>query len=394
MYTEISQRGAGVTHDAGSMRPLATDELAALATPAYVYDAAVVVCRYRALRAALGTELVVSLKANSLLDLGLRCYPAFIDGIELASLGELQTVVGRVAAPRYVNNPSMDDTFMQAALASGATFIVDSLLQAERLARSPKRRNPPTVMLRLNPWQLGALVPGRAADHFGMQAQDAVRAAALLREGGCTLLGVHCFAGSYSFSGHGAALVEALAPVLLTLEQAIGTPFERVNLGGGFAECWEAQPEAMERYRAALSRLPGRWTLMHEAGRAVFADAGAFVTRVVVTKRLGRELVAVCDGGIAQSFLLGMTEGSLRKHRSPQLAGPVGPNSEGLDVRFVGSSCSRSDVIGFAAAPAQLPQVGTWCVFDGCGAYHSSYTVSDFLRLGAANQYVLGTSDA
>jgi diaminopimelate decarboxylase len=372
---------------------LSPEVVASLATPAYVYDAEVAVNRYRALREALGTELIVSLKANSLADLGLRCFPAFRDGVELASIGELQTAVGCGSVPRYVNNPSMDEAFMQAAHASGATFIVDSLDQARRLAAAGGRRSAAGVLLRLNPGVVDVL-GARADDHFGMDCVDAAEAGTLLQLAGYGVLGVHCFAGSYRFSSRSTQFVAALLPVILELEKVTGISFQRVNLGGGFGERWEAQAELLAAYHAVLAQFPARWTLMHEAGRAIFAACGVFVTRVVATKTLDQDLVAVCDGGMAQNFLLAMTEGSLRKHKKPYLVGDLVANAAGINVKYAGSSCNRNDVIGLAVEPAQLPQPGTCCVFEDCGAYNRSYTVANFLQLPAAQDYLLGAGDA
>jgi len=376
------------------MLPLGPEDLDTLDTPAYVFDPVVVINRYKALRAALGTELVVSMKANSLLDLALRCLPAFVDGVELASIGELGVVVGRTVAPRYVNNPSMDRSFVDAALASDARFIVDSVEQAHLLASTPRRRGAQGVLLRLNAGAWRVLPPGRTPDQFGMGQGDAVEAGKILLDAGFRVLGTHCFAGSHTFSSHNATAVRQLGPRLLELEEELGIQFERVNLGGGFAEDWLARPDDVAAYRAALATLPDRWIRMHEAGRAVFAHAGVFVTRVRATKTLNDEHIAICDGGIAQNFLLGVTEGVLRKHQVPTVTGPQRTNATLRAIRYAGSSCSRSDIIGVEQQPAALPLAGAVCVFHGCGAYNSSYTVAPFLQLPGARHYVLGMADA
>jgi diaminopimelate decarboxylase len=372
---------------AGALRmaPLQAAELAALQTPAYVFDASVVVARYAALRAALGTQLVVSLKANSLVDLLLRCGAAFVDGVELASVGELEQALPRVKSARYVNNPSMDEHFMRAALVSGCIFIVDSLQQAERLAQLPAARQQTRVLLRLN---IGVERGLADADQFGMGLADALRAGRLLQASGAVLLGVHAFAGSHRLASDGIAHVQALAALLPTLEAGLGQPLDTVNLGGGFAEDWEDHPAVLQQYVAALAPLAARRQLVHESGRGIFGRAGAFVTRVVATKRLGERRYAVCDGGIAQSFLLAGTENLLRRPRQPHTVPERHDGDHAAELRFVGSSCSRQDLIGRITATTLAPSVGDHVVFEDCGAYHSSYTVSSFLRLPAARQYL------
>ncbi len=367
------------------MAPLRPEELLALHTPAYVFDPATIRARWRALRQALGTELVVSLKANSLVDLLLRCGEIFADGIELASIGELEIALPRVRATRYVNNPSMDEAFMKAAHVSGSVFIVDSLAQAERLAALPPARQRTRVLLRL---AVGAWRGLADADHFGMLPEDAIAAARMLHAAGAELLGVHAFNGSHRWQRDGVAHAQALLKMLGQIEEATSLHLARVNLGGGFAEDWEDQPEAMARYVAALAPLAQGRQLMHESGRGIFGRAGAFVTRVVATKRLGGTEVVVCDGGMAQAFLLASTESIVKQQRAPSLVPPRATGDAPAELRFVGSSCSRQDVIGRIGASLQRPQPGDTCVFDGCGAYHSSYTVTPFLRLPAARLYL------
>ena len=71
-----------------------------LKTPCYVLDPTVVMARYADLRERLGTPLIVSLKANPNLDLLIRCGHAFIDGVELASQGELDICRGSHQCPQ------------------------------------------------------------------------------------------------------------------------------------------------------------------------------------------------------------------------------------------------------------------------------------------------------
>jgi diaminopimelate decarboxylase len=366
------------------MTPLTRQELDPLETPAYVFDAAVVRARHAALRAALGTQLVVSLKANSLADLLSRCVLQFADGIELASIGELGTAVGRVSATRFVNNPTMDDEFLKAAAASNCVFIVDSMEQARRIAALPAARVRRRALLRLN----AGVARGIARpDHFGMLTDEAVAAGTLLRAADCNVYGVHAFGGSHTFSADSLAHLGAVRGLVDELARRLGG-LDFVNLGGGFAEDWEDRPHEFARYRAALAPLAERYTLAHESGRGIFARAGVFVTRVVATKQLAQRRIVACDGGMAQNFLLAATEGLMRKHRKPLVVPPPEEGTETFELQFVGSSCSRQDVIGADSAARGVPRVGDVCVFGDCGAYNSSYTVSNFLSLPAARLYL------
>lgn len=375
-----------------AMPPLRREELEPLRTPAYVYDGAVAVARYEALRAALGTRLVVSFKANNLVDLLVRCGHRFTDGIELASIGELGVVTGRLAQRRFVNNPAMDDDFMRAAIVSGCDFIVDGVEQARRLAAAASTQRRTRALLRLNAAAIGTA--SRSPDHFGMDLDDAREATRRLADSPVQVTGVHCFAGSQTFARHGVVHAGNVARAVETLESGAGPALAEINLGGGFEADWEQRPELLDAYRARLDELfGGERDLAHESGRGIFAGAGAFVTRVVAVKQLGDTCVAACDGGMAQNFLLAATEGALRRRPCPRVVRHASdatlPARPGHPVKYVGSSCSRMDVIGLDPHGG-MPEAGDFCVFDQCGAYNAAYTVSRFLMLPAATLYLRG----
>lgn len=369
------------------------DGLMNLQTPCYVYDPTVVMARYAQLRERLGSALIVSLKANPNLDLLIRCGHAFVDGIELASQGELDLVAGRIHAPKYVNNPSMDESFMRAALASRCIFIIDSLEQARRLIQVVGRQPAPQTVLRLNAGEL--LGQRQGADHFGLGREDAAVTAQTLTQAGFALIGLHVFAGSRHFraddSGRDSAdLAHALARMARSLSAITHAPLTFLNLGGGFAEHSDAHPDTFERYRQRLNGLQGEFTLAHESGRALFADAGTFVTQVRSVKVLGDRYVAVCDGGLSHNFLLARTESPLKQYAQPRLLRrpAAALASVHRPIQFVGSTCSRADVIGWHPQPSAAPCVGDRVVFDGCGAYHQSYSVSGFLSQSPAHTYL------
>ncbi len=374
--------------------------LLGLKTPCYIFDPQVVLARREALRAALGTSLIVSLKANSDPDLFLRCGHAFTDGVELASIGELDTVVGRGKIPKYVNNPAMSDEFMRAGLASRCHFILDNLDAIQRFVSLSKGRAPGDVLLRMNAGALaGASARSEWHDHFGMTPRDAFRGAEILAAAGIRVTGLHVFAGSYAFrsvddarGGHDSAdLALALARFADELAHPAGQPLSFLNLGGGFSEKGHLRA-TFEQYRARIAPLAQRFTVAHESGRAIFADAGTFVARVVAVKQARDRIIAVCDGGMSHNFLLARTESVVKSWQAPRLV--RGPSSEpraaggGMAISFVGSTCSRADVIGHVSKAAEAPAVGDLAVFDRCGAYNRTYTVTGFLSHEPAHVYI------
>jgi diaminopimelate decarboxylase len=364
-----------------------------LKTPCFVYHPRVIAERHRQLRHLLGTPLVTSLKACAISDLPLRLLEMTNDdGWEVASLGELALVTPQQPKHCYVTNPSMTEPLMQAAIGAGAQLVLDSPDQVDRLLGMSSNRKPEPVLLRAN----GSVVDGFCADaqpcrpdHFGMDWPTLAAQALRLRAAGIAVGGLHVFQGSNMFERRAFWVVEAIASMIADLEARLDTPLRFVNLGGGFETRWEDGAFDFAAYRTKLAGLPRHIVYAHETGRAIFAAGGAFVTRVVARKRIGERTYFVCDGGLAQAFLLCGTENRFARRRAPTriALGTAGDAPGGGLV--VGSSCSQDDVIGEIPASQAAPAVGDLLVFDDCGAYHATYPMNNFLGLPPAASYVL-----
>ncbi len=368
----------------------------AFRTPCYVYDPQQAAANYGDLRALLSTRLVISIKANHNTDVTLRSMRPDIDGYELASAGELSLMPRTAGAPIFLNNPAMDAAFMRSGLAMGGTFIVDRPELLPTLAEFAAKRTPQPVLLRVNGAVLNELVPGSPAermDHFGMDLVALDRAVDYLRDQGGPLKlgGLHCFAGSHSFERRRARHADFGARLFDRVASRMGQPFGLLNLGGGFSGQWREKVDELAAYARSLEPLRRLGLdLYHEAGRAIFEDSGVFATRVIGSKVLNGEQVVVCDGGIAQNFLLAQTERPLKRRACPALLRDTrSAELSPLSLRFVGPSCHRDDVIGTAAAGSPAPVPGDVLLFDRCGAYNETYTVRPFLALKEAQSYVV-----
>ncbi|WP_374562579.1 PLP-dependent decarboxylase [Ideonella sp.] len=372
-----------------ALRDADTEALAALETPCYVFDPATVIEDHARLRAELGTPVVVSMKANPVLDLLVRCNHAFTDGIEIASLGELNVTVGRMTVPRYVNTPALDATLAAAALACRATLIIDGPQQLALVREvAAKARGPLRIGLRIN---AGALLesPERQRDHFGMDLDTLWSMLDALKDDPLKIAGLHVFAGSNSFGDCAVPIAERMANLVADVRGHAGAALEFVNLGGGIPANWREAGLDFAPYRAALARLQQQpVTVMHEAGRAVFSRGGAFLTRVLATRSVGGRAVAVCDGGMAQCFALAQTENFVKKPAQPRrvpLAAEADASVPAGPTLLVGSSCNKADRIG--QLDGEPANVGDLLVFDHCGAYHS-YSPTGFLNLRGAQRYI------
>ncbi|WDE02326.1 alanine racemase [Thalassomonas actiniarum] len=366
---------------------------AEISTPCYFYSVSQLQQNFQALKAALGTQVILSVKANSNTDLLIRASHFLTDGVEVASIKELQNIVGGDRA-RYVNNPSADKTFLRAAVSGKARVIVDSLVQLEIVAELAKKRPPAGIILRLNPVVLKQFNddhPKVRPDQFGMDWDSACIAIDICKANNLPLLGFHLFKGSYSFEKSAMATVDSAKGIIAEMERRFGQPLSFANLGGGFGEQWQESKFDFAAYREKLAQLPQHITLAHESGRGLMASIGHFAVRVRYVKQIENQYYAICDGGIAQNFLLAKTENTLRKLKTPALWQAQGgqENEQKAACTFVGSSCSKDDVIGKQSDEFVLPQPGDICIFDYCGAYNASYTVAPFLQLPQATTYIV-----
>ncbi|WP_444930791.1 PLP-dependent decarboxylase [Microbulbifer sp. SSSA002] len=363
-----------------------------LSTPCYIYSVKAVQDNYRDLKEALGTGLIYSLKANSCLDLILRCGHIFADGIEIASIGELN-LLPKGESPRFINNPSADKSFIRAAIASKCHLIIDNLSQLPLIEEVKARRAVNPVVLRLNPTILAhfdSQLKGLRKDHFGLDWEGCLEALAFCKKHDIPVSGFHLFRGSYSFTKGAFDTARVALQVVGEFEEQLGYPLSLVNLGGGFDPNWREQGFDFEQYRNLMSEFPAHISIVHESGRAIMGSAGYFVTEVRYIKSIDGDKYAVCDGGMAQNFLLAKTESTFKRFQQPLIlrnAIPLDESGDGQKVLLVGTSCNKEDVIG-EVNNIDL-QVGDLALFDGCGAYNASYTVAPFLKLPAPTSYLV-----
>ena len=358
-----------------------------ITTPAYIYSVEQVGENYKDLKEALGTPLVVSIKANHCLELLSKAAFNFDDGCEVASLGELRLRSGS-RRKIYINTPAYTKKMVEVASRYDSTFIIDHIAQLDIIGDVKQQGTfNNSGLLRLN-FDTARNEDVQPKDHFGMDPKTLLEAAEKAREMGVKVAGLHVFCGSNGFVGKSAACVEAVERLYDRVGEALGYPLEVINLGGGISSDWREKNIDFASYRASLEPLKSKAAVIHESGRAIFGSAGYFVTEVVSVKSVGTKRFVVCDGGMAQNFLLAKTEHMIRKYDRPSLIGGR-TSQERRDYTFVGASCNRDDVIGeYRDCPNDILP-GDRIVFGQCGAYNAMYTVNKFLALKDYSEYVI-----
>ena len=290
-------------------------------------------------------------------------------GCDVASAGELHLALraGFDPALLVMHGNARDDAELRAALDAGVGHIVvDSGDDIDRLERLTAGRagGPQPVLLRVTPGVSGhtheKISTGQADSKFGVGLDEAPAAIERLRAlDGVELRGLHVHLGSQLFTldtfRDGVAAIADLGD------------FPVYNLGGGLGVAYtaEQQPPSIEDYVAALVAAvreqlgPGR-RLLVEPGRALVANGGVTIYRVVGVKRNVSTWVSV-DGGMSDN-LRPMLYGA---RYEAEIADRFGGSTR---VHLTGKHCESGDVL-IRDAMLEDPRVGDVVVVPVTGAY-------------------------
>lgn len=378
------------THRPSGADLLSDADLSKIRTPAFVYSAKAAENRIAALQAALGTKCIISFKASNQQDIVARLSPEAFDGIEVASRGELHMCAGLQSRHFYVNTPALTEPLVRGTIGAKARFIVDCPRHLDMIAKLRGARRVEPLTLRLSNKLIAAYSPDTPRlrdDQFGMDMALVAEAIDKARALDLRIEGLHLYAGPHTFAKAARHVAAAMQKILPEVESLLGHRLSVLNLGGGLEENWQDRGHDFDGYRAAIAPLQAEYEILHEFGRAIFTDCGIFATRVLQVKQVCGQRYAVCDGGMAQAFLLAQTENMMRKYRTPTIWGREARDlPEGEKTIVTGSTCSRDDVIGHI--PQEVEE-GDLLIFHDCGAYTRTYSMNNFLQLGEATSYVL-----
>ncbi len=352
-------------------------------TPAYVYSVNTVVENYHQIDAALfGIDHLVcyALKANSNLAL-VRRLAKLGSGADAVSGGEVVIALEGGVQPEKIVFAGVGkrDAEIRLAIEQGILALnVESLQELEvvgqlartlgKVARVGMRLNP-GVDIEGHPY----LTTGRAVDKFGIQWERGLEAFRYAAEHPyLEPVAVHCHVGS---------MVDKVDPYVRTAKKIAdllkqlrkeGIELEHVDIGGGlgvdYSRVLSAHGDAFgfdpreiaEKVWPVLS--PHVPKLVFEPGRAVVANAGALLTRVLYVKEtLGKRFVVV------DAAMNDLIRPALYGARHVVL--PVAPRSGApWKADVVGPICESGD---FLAKDVTLPPVerGDWLAVMTAGAY-------------------------
>ena len=287
----------------------------AVGTPAFIYSAATLRTHFERFRdafAPIDPLICFAVKSNANLAV-LRLLGELGSGMDVVSGGELRRALeAGIPADRCVfAGVGKTERELDAALQAGVGSInVESEQELEVLASVARRFGVVApVSIRVNPdvdpHTHHHTTTGTRETKFGI---DAERVPAVFetarREPALDAHGLHVHLGSPIYDT--APYVEGIGRLLELADriEGEGSPITRLDIGGGFAADYETgrAPDAAAYADAIVPLLRDRVArglrVVIEPGRAIAANAGILLLRVVARKTSGRKTFLVCDGGM------------------------------------------------------------------------------------------------
>ena len=297
---------------------------------------------------------------------------ALEEGLDLlcASGGEVLACLRSGAPPDRVQlhgNAKSDEELALALRERIGCVIVDDADELERLAEHARSAGViQPILLRVVPEVAvdthEAIATGQTSSKFGTplrEAPDVIRRAAELD--GVRLDGLQAHAGSQVLE------VGAYVAVARALREVAGRcGFDPTvwDVGGGFGVTYGSeQPLDVEAVATALRAELGDVAVQVEPGRALVANPGLTLYRVLARKRAGDRTLLAVDGGMSDNLRPALYDAQ-HEVRSAERADPATEK-----VTVVGRHCESGDVLAPAAIlPAALAR-GDLVAMAATGAY-------------------------
>ncbi len=362
-------------------------------TPLFVYDFALIRDRIESLRAALpqGVALHYAMKANPMPAL-VAGVAALVDGLDVASVGEMQVAIKAGAKHISFAGPGKRDRELEGAIVAGVTINLESEGEAARAVSIGNRIGiTPKLAVRVNPsfdLRGSGMRMGGGAKPFGVDAERAAALVTWLIAQGAEWKGFHIFAGSQALDA--SAIAETQAQVIALageLADEIGQTPPLVNLGGGFGIPYfpkevpldlsavgdalhgslEARPASLKDSRFAV-----------ELGRYLVAEAGVYLCRVVDRKISHGEVFLVTDGGLHHQLAASGNFGTVVKRNYPVAVATKFAQQADETASVVGCLCTPLDRLADQVGLPKAVEGDVIAVFMA-GAYGLTSSPSGFL---------------
>lgn len=364
-------------------------------TPFYAYDRQLLRARVDQLRAALPERISLhyAMKANPMPAL-VAYMAALVDGIDVASAGELAVALDAGADPRDVSfaGPGKSDTELAQAAAAGILINCESMREIALLGEIAQASGRPArVAVRVNPdfeLKSSGMKMGGGPKQFGIDAEQVPAALAEIARRELAFEGFHIFSGSQNLRAESICEAQNKAYELaLRLSAHAPGPVKVLNLGGGFGIPYfpGERPLELAPIGANLAALVERAArelpqaeLVIELGRYLVGEAGIYVCRVLDRKVSRGEVFLVTDGGLHHHLAASGNFGQVIRKNYPVAIGNKMNTSQREIASVVGPLCTPLDLLADRMELARA-EVGDLVVVFQSGAYGRSASPIGFL---------------
>jgi diaminopimelate decarboxylase len=347
---------------------------AAEGTPLYVYSAATIAARYRAIDEAFASHphaIHYALKANSTLAIArlLRSLGSYADA---NSASEIAVAMRAGFTPDQIVFTGVGKTQDELAFAIGLrikAINVESAGEIERIDAISRAQHFVTeIALRVNP-DIDAkshphISTGLKTNKFGIPLDQVKALARRTRDlKHVRLVGIHAHVGSQITNLD--PLTRA-ATAIVTLARELrdeGIAIAHLDLGGGLGVSYDGSPvPSASDYASAILPIvrESHLSIVLEPGRQIIAPAGVLLTRVVDVK--GR--FVIMDAGMTELIRPMLYNAFHRIEPVIRTEAPL------VSVDVVGPLCESSDTLG-KDRTLPSPQVGELYAILDTGAYGS-----------------------
>ncbi|EHR71970.1 pyridoxal-dependent decarboxylase, exosortase system type 1 associated [Burkholderiales bacterium JOSHI_001] len=363
-------------------------------TPFYAYDRSLLRRRVAELRALLpaAVKLHYAMKANPMPAV-VALMAGLVDGIDVASAGELKVALDAGADPHEVSfaGPGKREAELRQAVAAGVLLNLESAREVRLLAGISQALGlPARVAVRVNPdYELkgSGMKMGGGPKQFGIDVEQVPAVLQAMAAAGLQFEGFHLFAGSQNLRAESICEAQCKGYELaLRLAGSAPGPVRFLNLGGGFGipyfpgeQRLDPAPIGVNLHalaERAAKDMPGA-ELVIELGRYLVGEAGVYVTRVLDRKVSRGQVFLVTDGGLNHHLSASGNFGQvLRKNYPAAVSRPGGAGAEVVSV--VGPLCTPLDLLAERMALVPAGEGDLVVIFQS-GAYGASASPQAFL---------------
>ncbi len=364
-------------------------------TPFYAYDRGLLRARVQELRGVLPSSIKLhyAMKANPMPAV-VGFMAGLVDGIDVASAGELQVALNAGANPLEVSfaGPGKKNSELRQAVAAGVLVNIESFREVTELAGiSAELGLPARVAVRVNPdFELkgSGMKMGGGPKQFGVDVEQMPELMALIGTSGVQFEGFHLFAGSQNLKAESICEAQRKSYELaLRLSELAPAPVRFLNLGGGFGIPYFPGEQRLDLKpvgqnlanicERSAKEMPGAGIVI-ELGRYFVGEAGIYVAKVVDRKVSRGQVFLVTDGGLHHHLSASGNFGQVVRKNYPVTVGNRAGATDLENASVVGPLCTPLDLL---ADRMHLPvaQVGDLVVVYQSGAYGASASPQSFL---------------